>query len=66
MDVCIKIINSRELNFNYLYKLVSKEIKFPKPDSYQSAVLNFINPIAFCATFGEILNMVVELKSDPT
>ncbi len=66
LDVSVKIISPHELDFNYLYKVVSKDLKYPKEDSYKSDLVVFVNPICFCATFGEILNMVVEKKGDPT
>lgn len=66
LDISIKITSPHELDFNYLYRVVSKDLKNPKEDSFKSDIVNFVNPICFCASFGEILNMVVEKKDDPT
>jgi DNA polymerase sigma len=66
LDISVKIITPHELNFNILFKVVSKELRHPKEDSFKSDIVNFVNPVCFCATFGEILNMVVEKKDDPS
>ena len=52
LDVSVKIITPHELNFNILFKVVSKELRHPKEDSYKSGIVNFVNPVCFCSTFG--------------
>ena len=67
LDICITLPPEEAArdppNFNLLYEAIVRYIRHD-PNS-KSELVTFEKELAFCATFGEILNMVVVSKTDP-
>ena len=67
LDICITLPPEEAArdppNFNLLYEAIVRYLRHD-PES-KSELVSFEKELAFCATFGEILNMVVVSKADP-
>jgi len=67
LDICITLPTEEAErdppNFNLLYEAIVRYMRHD-PES-KSELVTFEKELAFCATFGEILNMVVVSKTNP-